>query len=493
VAIRKITARKVSSGKSASKSAAAHKSNTEKKSDPLNSEHLEFLSNALLTLNKGFEHLPEFKNDVPGSQRLGDVLTATAERLRDNYPYFHPFYAGQMLKPPHPVAQLAYTLAMTVNPNNHALDGGRATSAMEKEAVAQIAAMFGWTKFLGHLCGGGTMANLEALWVAGQSAPGKTILASSQSHYTHERISKVLQLPFEIIASDARGRINLKLLEKRLKHRDVGTVVVTMGTTAIGSVDPLHEILALRTRYNFRMHADAAYGGYFTLLENLEPDTQKAFVAMGEADSIAIDPHKHGLQPYGCGCILFKDPAAGRWYKHNSPYTYFTSNDLHLGEISLECSRPGATAAALWATQKLLPLTKRGEFAQGLAQGREAARTLHDRLHADKRFITPFAPELDIVIFALHADTVSATSMLSRQIFDAAAKRDLHLALADLPIDLFPNLPPNMKRDRQAITCLRSVLMKPAHFDWVDQIWSRILASVADVVNSKTAISSSRK
>jgi hypothetical protein len=47
-----------------------------------------------------------------------------------------------------------------------------------------------------------------------------------------------------------------------------------------------------------------------------------------------------------------------------------------------------------------------------------------------------------------------------------------------------------MKRDRQTITCLRSVLMKPAHLEWVDQIWSRILASVADVVNSKIAISS---
>ena len=94
MAIRKIRARKVSSSKSASKSAAAHESNREKKSDPLNSQHLEFLSNALLTLNKGFEHLPEFKNDVPGSHRLRDVLTEAAERLRDNYPYFHPLYAG---------------------------------------------------------------------------------------------------------------------------------------------------------------------------------------------------------------------------------------------------------------------------------------------------------------------------------------------------------------------------------------------------------------
>ena len=459
----------------------------------MNREHFELLSNAQLALNKSFEHLSEFKNPVPGSEGLSDVIAATAERLRDNFPYFHPLYAGQMLKPPHPIAQLAYALAMTINPNNHALDGGRATSAMEKEAVAQIASMFGWTKFLGHLCGGGTMANLEALWVAGQSASGKIILASSQSHYTHERISKVVQLPFETIASDARGRIDLQLLEKRLKRHGVGTVVVTMGTTATGSVDPLPEILALRTKYNFRIHADAAYGGYFTLLENLEPDTQKAFAAIGEADSIAIDPHKHGLQPYGCGCILFKDPAVGRWYKHNSPYTYFTSTDLHLGEISLECSRPGAAAAALWATQKLLPLTKRGVFAQGLAQGREAARTLYDRLQADERFITPFAPELDIVIFALRAESVSATSLLSRKIFEAAASRDLHLALADLPLHLFQNLPSNMKRDREPITCLRSVLMKPVHFDWVDQIWERILVSVADVQNSKPRFSSRGK
>ena len=85
--------RKASTSKSSSKSAAAHKSNTEKKSAPLNSEQLEVLSNALLTLNKSFQNLPEFKDSVPGSQRLRDVLTATAERLRDNYPYFHPLYA----------------------------------------------------------------------------------------------------------------------------------------------------------------------------------------------------------------------------------------------------------------------------------------------------------------------------------------------------------------------------------------------------------------
>ena len=55
--------------------------------------------------------------------------------------------------------------------------------------------MFGWKNFLGHLCGGGTMANLEALWAAGQLQPGKKILASEQAHYTHKRISAVLPIP----------------------------------------------------------------------------------------------------------------------------------------------------------------------------------------------------------------------------------------------------------------------------------------------------------
>src|SRR5437773_11806584 len=119
-------------------------------------------------LDCGFTGLPNLERQLPGMDRLEEVLNTTAERLKDNYPYFHPLYAGQMQKPPHPVARMAYALAMWINPNNHALDGGRASSIMEKEAVAQLARMFGWATHLGHLCSGGTMANLEALWAAGQ-------------------------------------------------------------------------------------------------------------------------------------------------------------------------------------------------------------------------------------------------------------------------------------------------------------------------------------
>jgi tyrosine decarboxylase/aspartate 1-decarboxylase len=440
---------------------------------------LEAFLDAAKKLDAGFANLPTYDLNAPGAERLAEVLNATAERLHDNYPYFHPLYAGQMLKPPHPAARLAYALAIWINPNNHALDGGRATSAMEKEAVAEIASMFGWTGFLGHLCGGGTMANLEALWVAGQLLPGKKMLASEQAHYTHKRISGVLQLECESVAVDSRGRMDVDALEDRLARGDVGTVVATMGTTATGSVDPLPEILVLRERYGFRIHADAAYGGYFALAQNLADHAKAAFARIAEVDSIVIDPHKHGLQPYGCGCILFHDSGVGRLYKHDSPYTYFSSPELHLGEISLECSRPGAAAAALWATQRLLPLQRGGEFAQGLERGREAALALHQKLLASESFVPAFSPELDIVAFAPRASSVEEMSAMSRRIFAESAALGLHLALAELPGTFFEELPAGVKRDRETLTCLRSVLMKPEHLDWVDRIWEIVQTAAA--------------
>jgi glutamate/tyrosine decarboxylase-like PLP-dependent enzyme len=406
-----------------------------------------------------------------------------AERMADNYPYFHPLYAGQMLKPPHPLARAAYAMAMSINPNNHALDGGRASSRMEVEAVRSIAAMFGWTDYLGHLTSGGTFANLEALWIAGQLAPGKRVVASDQAHYTHGRISAVLGLPFTSIAADTRGRMDVTALERALRAGDIGTVVVTLGATATGAVDPLHQVLGLRDRYGFRIHVDAAYGGYFTLAANLGDEAKQAFACLAQADSIVVDPHKHGLQPYGCGCVLFREPAVGRFYKHDSPYTYFTSNELHLGEISLDCSRAGASAVALWATQELLPLVPAGEFARGLESGRTAAVTLHQKISADPRFLAPFPPELDILVWAVRAESAAASSRLAEAIFNAAAGNHLHLALAQMPSSFFPHGSWPDPSDA-TVTCLRSVLMKPEHLNWLDSIWERLNQATEKVLSA---------
>lgn len=444
----------------------------------LEKDTIRILERALAELEGGFKELPDIEHCVD-VERIEEVMMQVARAMQNNYPYFHPYYAGQMLKPPHPIARVAYMLSLWINPNNHALDGGRASSYLEKEAVTEIANLFGWNSFLGHLTGGGTMANMEALWISGQLEPGKKVIASEQAHYTHKRISDVLGLDFQPIPCDERARIDVGSLRKKLDGGDVGTVVATIGTTGTGSVDPLPEILELRKQYDFRLHADAAYGGYFILVDNLNADTQEAYDSLSEVDSIVIDPHKHGLQPYGCGCILHRDPSVGRFYKHDSPYTYFTSSDLHLGEISLECSRAGASAVALWATQKFMPLVRNGEFAQGLSKAREAALTLYEKLISDERFITLFPPDLDILVWAPYGKSASQISERSKDLFSAAAEENLHLATFKCPASLLQAHWDEVEFDREHVVCLRSCLMKPEHYDWIEKIW-KILDTVVD-------------
>ena len=310
------------------------------------------------------------------------VLGELVERLDDNFPYFHPQYAGQMLKPPHPVAVAAYLATMQLNPNNHSIDASRATTAMEHEVLDQLAVMFGYTPdnnvdYMGHLTSSGTTANLEALWVSREIAPGKAIAHSADAHYTHARMAEVLGVDAVSIPTEADGRMSLDALERELATGRIGVVVATLGTTGLGAVDPLADIMPLARAHDARVHVDTAYGGFFTIIaDELDPETARHFRAIAQADSVVVDPHKHGLQPYGCGAVLFNDQSILRYYHHESPYTYFASTDRHFGEIQLECSRAGASAAALWATLKVFPLSREGLGAIVLP-GYRAAQTWH--------------------------------------------------------------------------------------------------------------------
>src|SRR3984885_3643010 len=336
-------------------------------------------------------------------ERFGAAFAEFTERLADNYPFFHPPYAGQMLKPPHPAAVAGYLTAMLINPNNHALDGGPATAQMEKEVVARLAEMFGLPAHLGHLTTSGTIANLEALFVARELHPGLGIAYSAEAHYTHSRMCGVLGVRGTAVGVDGAGRMDLDELDALLAGGEIGTVVATAGTTGLGAIDPVHGVLAVARRHGVRGHVDAAYGGFYALLAGLDGPAgldPAPWRAIGACDSVVIDPHKHGLQPYGCGAVLFADPDVGRFYLHDSPYTYFTSDELHLGEISLECSRAGAAAAALWLTLRLLPL-RAGEGGLGavLAACRGAALDWAELLAASEVLSVYQPPQLDIVSY----------------------------------------------------------------------------------------------
>ncbi|MBC9727975.1 aminotransferase class I/II-fold pyridoxal phosphate-dependent enzyme [Streptomyces sp. TRM68367] len=401
-------------------------------------------------------------------------------RLKDNYPFFHPHYAGQMLKPPHPAAVVGYLTAMLINPNNHALDGGPTTAAMEREAVAQLAAMFGYDTHLGHLTTSGTIANLEALFVARELHPGRGIAYSEDAHYTHGRMCHVLGMTGHPVRTDSRGRMDLDALEDVLRTGEVGTVVLTTGTTGLGAVDPVHQALALKERYGVRLHVDAAYGGFFILLAGADgPEglPSEPWRAIARCDSIVVDPHKHGLQPYGCGAVLFRDPEVGRHYLHDSPYTYFTSSELHLGEISLECSRAGASAAALWLTFQLLPPTREG-LGQVLAAGRRAALGWAELIAVSQHLELYQEPELDIVSYfpAVEPATLAAVDSASARILaDGMTGPDpVFLSTLKAGREAFTARHPGITADADGARILRSVLMKPESEHHVEYLHTRV-------------------
>jgi glutamate/tyrosine decarboxylase-like PLP-dependent enzyme len=418
-------------------------------------------------------------------ERFAEVFGEFTGRLRDNYPFFHPAYAGQMLKPPHPAAVAGYLTAMLINPNNHALDGGPATAQMEKEVVAQLAGMFGMPDHLGHLTTSGTIANLEALFVARGLRPGQGIAYSTEAHYTHSRMCGVLGIEGTAVGVDSAGRMDLDQLDALLAGGQIGTVVATAGTTGLGAIDPVHGVLAVARRHGVRVHVDAAYGGFFTLLAGLDDPAgldPAPWRAIAECDSVVIDPHKHGLQPYGCGAILFADPGVGRFYLHDSPYTYFTSDELHLGEISLECSRAGAAAAGLWLTFQLLPPTP-GGLGEVVAACRRAALAWSQLLAESLRLDLYQRPELDIVCYFpliaghdLAARSLSAIdSGTARLLADgmADAQRPLFVSTLRVSADAFARRHPAVKTDADGARIVRSVLMKPESEDYVGGLHAR--------------------
>jgi glutamate/tyrosine decarboxylase-like PLP-dependent enzyme len=425
-----------------------------------------------------FEPVPSLR---VSDEQFAAAFGAFTERLRDNYPFFHPSYAGQMLKPPHPAAIVGYLTAMLINPNNHALDGGPATARMEKEVIAQLAGMFGLAPHLGHLTSSGTIANLEALYIARELHPGRGVAYSAEAHYTHSRMCGVLGVEGTPVPVDAAGRMDLAALDALLAGGGIGTVVATAGTTGLGAIDPVHEVLAIARRHGVRVHADAAYGGFFTLLAGLDDPAgldPAPWRALADCDSIVVDPHKHGLQPYGCGAVLFRDPSVGRLYQHDSPYTYFTSDELHLGEISLECSRAGAAAAALWLTFRLLPPTPAG-LGQVLAAGRRAALAWAELLRSSARLALYQPPELDIVCY------FPVTGERSMSSIDAASARIMRAGMADaarpvflstlrVPEAAFARRHRGAVADQDGARILRSVLMKPEHEAHVPELHARL-------------------
>jgi glutamate/tyrosine decarboxylase-like PLP-dependent enzyme len=281
------------------------------------------------------------------------------------------------------------------------------------------------------------------------------------------------------VRCDAAGRMDLDHLDEVLATGRVGTVVATLGTTGLGALDPLGGILERARAAGARVHVDTAYGGFFALVADDSADgvASAPYRAIAEADSVVVDPHKHGLQPYGCGAVLFRDPAVGRFYVHDSPYTYFSSSELHLGEISLECSRAGASAAALWLTLEVLPLTDAG-LGQALRADRRGALEWARLLGCATGLTAYQAPELDIVTYFPRRASLSAIDSASGALFRAAAAGDpteqIHLATYVVTSGAMAARGHVVEPDLAQTRILRSTVMKPESAAQIGDIHARL-------------------
>ena len=174
--------------------------------------------------------------------------------------------------------------------------------------------------------------------------------------------------------------------------------------------------------------------------------------------------------------MLFRDPAVGHFYKHDSPH-YFSSDELHLGDL-LECSRPEPPPRPSGRHNACC----RWSWRESPAAWRLAARrrALHAGIAADRRFVPLAAPELDIVVWAVRAESAHAASAAARKIFAAAAEHGLYLALASFPRAMFEGLAPVERWNEENLTCLRACVMKPEHREWVPELLGRLQRAMAD-------------
>ncbi|KAL9592084.1 MAG: hypothetical protein Q9179_007074, partial [Wetmoreana sp. 5 TL-2023] len=266
------------------------------------------------------------------TDKIGNAVKKAAELLsKHSVPWWSPRYAAHMCMDMSMPALLGYFMTMLYNPNNVSIEASPLTMVAEIEAGQQLSEMFGYNinpevkdapVGWGHITCGGSVANLESVWLSVEYGISSAFLQNVMKEYgiqsvglgTLERqydIEKPIQYMLAStrhyswpknggsdnvvgIAPDIEARLDLDDLNKHLqasleRKQAVYAVVAIIGSTEEGAVDSLRGVLALRRRYqaqglSFVVHADAAWGGYFASMipkdfkpgdpKNAEPPAQ---------------------------------------------------------------------------------------------------------------------------------------------------------------------------------------------------------------------------
>ncbi len=306
------------------------------------------------------------------------------------------------------------------------LEPGRALEAMGRHSLAGL----GYQEFGRRLAAG-----------FGDALPSGVVLVPSTAHYSWEKICRSLGIggaQLVHVPVDARFRMDPDALEETLhglaaRQQPVIGCVAVIGTTEESAVDRLDQIVEVRGRaarelgMAFHLHADGAWGGYAAsvtrgpdgerrsfedALADSAPETWpeegtfRALCALEHTDSVTIDPHKLGFMPYPAGAISFRDRRVRELVASEAPYLFHrgASEWAYIGRFIFEGSKPGASAASVWMSHKVLPLDSRG-YGRLIGATCRGALLLHRRLSAGDwgsfRLVPLPRPEMNIVCFAV--------------------------------------------------------------------------------------------
>ncbi len=320
--------------------------------------------------------------------RLGDdfaSLLHTMDRVISQYSRHsaHPRFFGYVSSPGTPITSIGGMIAAALNINVTCWRSGPAATELEHVCIGWLKEMLGYpAEAAGVLVSGGSMANFAGLAAARSAkaagnvardgmAPARPmcIYVSEEGHFSITKAAGMLgigEANVRQVKTDERFEIDRNDLE-RLVQRDLAEgrqpfcVVANAGTTATGSVDPIGALADFARQYQLWLHVDAAYGGFAALA----PSARHLFNGIADADSVALDPHKWLYLPVGCGCVLYKDPAAARAaFSHGAEYT----RPIGLGldeafafwDYGPELSRP-FRALDLWLLIKFAGTARLGE------------------------------------------------------------------------------------------------------------------------------------
>lgn len=321
------------------------------------------------------ENIRAFLGDAPlpeSGESAGDALERAAQFLFDSSLHNgHPRFMGYITSSAMPLGALADLLAASINPNVGAWDLAPAATEIERQSVRWLAELIGYPADCGGLMvSGGNMANMvgffaarkaKAAWpIRSQGLYGGprplTLYASRETHTWVQKAADLAGLGTERIRwieTDAEQRMRVDSLEARIdEDRGRGChpflVVAAAGTVATGAVDPLPQIAAVTRRHDLWLHVDGAYGAPAASL----PEAPEALHALGEADSVALDPHKWLYCPLEAGCTLVRDAGAlPDAFSFHPDYYRFDSTEeeprINYYEHGLQNSR-GFRALKVW-------------------------------------------------------------------------------------------------------------------------------------------------